>query len=117
MSSGAKDIDAMKITQSVVKLTPMKTRLDDGIFHSDRLNVIDSAFEAHLKSSFIAKEIKKAIRSKKLPKKPIHLLLDDALKQNIISQDDYNTLKEAIALKDDVVQVDGFDVKDYLNRK
>lgn len=117
MSSGVKDTDAMKITQSVVKLSPMKTKLDDGIFHSDRLNVIDSAFEAHLKSSFIAKEIKKAIRSKKLPKKPIHLLLDDALNQNIINQNEYNTLKDAITLKDEVVQVDGFDMENYLNRK
>lgn len=116
LSSGVRDTDAQEITKSVVTQSQMKTKLSEGIFHSDVLNNIDSTFSAHLDAAPIARKIKKAIRAKELPKKPIYQLVNEALKLNIINEAEHLFINSAISLKDNAVQVDSFDVQDYLKR-
>ena len=116
LSSGVKDTDAQEITKSVVMKSQMKNKLSEGIFYSDALKNIDNSFSAHQEAKPIVRKIKNAIRANKLDKKPIYKLVDEALKLKIISDEEHSVLSNAIKLKDTAVQVDSFDVKDYLKR-
>ena len=110
------DEDAKEIVATMVKDTIVRERLSDGIFRSKRFVEIDETFKLHLKASDIVRKIKKAIRSKTLPKQAIYLLVDTALEKGVIDKDEFNTLSSAIKAKDDLVQVDSFTMEDYKNR-
>ena len=116
LSSGVNDKDVQKVAASVVTQSQMKEKLSEGIFHSDVLNNIDNTFNAHLDAVPMVKKIKKAIRAKELAKKPIYQLIDEALKLKIITKEEHLFISNAIILKENAVQVDSFDLKDYLKR-
>ena len=95
----------------------MRDRLVDGIYHSKTYTDIQDALKLHELSQSSVKKIKAAVRTKKLPKMNISLLIDEALKVGIITEDEKNILQEAKKAKESVVQVDGFKIEDYLSRK
>ena len=62
----------------------------------------------------VRKKIKRAIREKHLPQKPILLLLDQALSKKIITPEEYESLKEAEQAREKALQVDTFTREEYL---
>jgi len=117
MSRDVNDKLSKKLAHSISVNCKMRDKLVDGIYHSKSYRAIQDALKLHELSQPIVKKIKKAIRGKKLPKKSISLLLDDALEAAIINEDEKNILIKAKEAKEQAVQVDGFKIDDYLNRK
>ncbi|MFT4718723.1 MAG: acyl-CoA dehydrogenase, partial [Rickettsiales bacterium] len=92
----------------------LKDKLTSGIYLPEdkgevlgRLENAVSLYEKTLKSR---DRIKLSIKNKKLPKKPIKLLLDDALRNNIISQYEFDMLKESESALYDSILVDDYKV-------
>ena len=61
----------------------------------------------------VEKKIRKAVKSRKLNKKS-KTLLDDALKANLITQEEFHLIAEAERLRLDAVQVDDYSPEEYL---
>jgi len=116
MSRDINDKLSSKLANTVRSNNDTRDKLVDGIYHSKTYEDIINALKLHESSISIVKKIKSAIRSKKLPKKSVYLLLDEAQNLGIITKDEKDTLVKAQTAKEAVVQVDGFDVEDYLNR-
>lgn len=120
LNSMAKDVDdrlSSKLAQSVRVNGTMRDRLVNGIYHSKVYENIQEALNLHEESLPYAHKIKKAIRNKKLPKKNIYTLLDEAVDAEVISANERDVLLKAKEMKEAVVQVDGFDIDDYLTRR
>ena len=115
------DKTSHKVAQLIQEDSEQRDRLTAGIFlHSDPndpARKIDDAFKMVKKAQGVERKIKKAIRSKQLPKKRVRFLMDDALKANIISQEEYDSLHKAVELRLDAIQVDDFSQKEYIERK
>jgi len=117
MSRDVNDKLSKKLAHTISVNGEVRDKLIDGIYHSQAYTAIQDALKLHELSQPIVKKIKKAIRSKKLAKKSISLLFDDALEAGIINEDEKNILIKAKEAKEQAVQVDGFKIDDYLNRK
>ena len=94
----------------------VRDRVVDGIYHSKIYKEIEDALALHEESMGVVKKIKQAIRSGKLPKQSVYLLLDEAVKTGVITEDEKNLLDRAKEAKESVVQVDGFMIQEYLKR-
>jgi len=117
MSRDVSDNLSKKLAHSISVNGEMRDRLVDGIYHSKTYTDIQNALRLHELSQSSVKKIKTAVRAKKLPKMNISLLIDEALKVGIITEDEKSILQEAKKAKESVVQVDGFKIEDYLARK
>jgi len=120
LNSFGRDVDdslSKKLSHSISVTGEMRDRLIEGIYHSTAYNNIQEAFKLHEEVEPSVKKIKMAMRKKQLPKQNIYTLLEEAVKLNIITEDEKNLLLKAKSLKENVVQVDGFLVEDYLARK
>lgn len=117
MSRDVSDMLSKKLAQAISIDCKMRDRLVNGIYHSSTYTTIQEALKLHQLSQPYLSKIKKAVRAKKLPKKSLSLLFDEAVKTGVISEEEKNILVEAKELKEQVVQVDGFKVDDYLSRR
>ena len=117
LSRDVSDKLSHKLANTISVNSDMRDRLVDGIYHSKAYTDIQNALKLHESSQSSVKKVKAAVRAKKLPKKNVYILLDEALKLGIITEDEKNILQEAKKAKESVVQVDGFKVEDYLSRK
>ena len=68
------------------------------------------------KAEAIERKIKKAVKAKKLPKKRVRFLVDEALTQGIITKEESDTLSKAVEMRLDAIQVDDFSQEEYLAR-
>jgi acyl-CoA dehydrogenase len=73
----------------------------------------EHAFKLVTEANAIYHKIFKAVKSKKLPKGKPFKLLDKALEAGVISAAEHETVKAAEAARDDAVEVDSFDLKDF----
>ncbi len=78
---------------------------------SQPLDRVENAFQKVLACSELYKRLSAAIKSKKLPKKALENLLDEALEKEVISEEEFNKLQEAEAARFDALQVDEFEFK------
>ena len=114
-----------KVSHQVAHLiqqdSEQRDRLTEGIYMSDdpedALTRLDNAFKMVKKSEVIEKKIRKAVRAKTLPKKRASQLIDLALEKNVITQEEYGTIKKAEEMRNDAIQVDSFTQEEYINRK
>lgn len=116
MKEDVSDKLSHELARSASMSGDMRDRLIDGIYHSKVYKEIANAQKLHEESLHVVKKIKDAIKSKKLPKQNIYLLIDEALKIGIITEDDKNLLSMTKEAKEAVVQVDGFMIEEYLKR-
>jgi len=117
LSPDVSDKLSKKLAHTITSDSEIRDRLIDGIYHSDTYTQIQEALKLHESSQATVKKIKKAIRVGKLPKQNIYSLAEKALKEDIITDDEKKILLQAKKAKEQVVQVDGFKVEDYLARK
>ena len=119
LNSLARDVDdklSHELSNAISLRGDIRDRLIDGIYHSKSLKNIENALHLHEDSQLIIHKIKRAIKNKKLPKQSIASLMGEALKLNIITDEEHHLLERAYLAKHAAVQVDGFENESYLKR-
>lgn len=98
----------------------IRNRLTEGIYipkdRNQQMGRLEYALKVIRQAESVEKKIKKAVKEGKLPKKKIHLLLDEAQKQNVISADELRLLQEADQVRYDAILVDDYSEAEYLGR-
>lgn len=82
----------------------------------DNLGRLDQAFKAVQKTEVLAVKIKKAIRAKTLKKGSLLSILDEAVKQGVLSSAEAKQVTDAEAKRYDAILVDEFTLEEYINR-
>jgi acyl-CoA dehydrogenase len=116
----AEDKISHKISVLIQKDGVQRDRLTEGIYYPTKegepLRRLEIAFKAVKAAEETEKKIRKAIKEKKLPKKRIAQLIDEALKLGIISQVEVANLKKSEELRKDAITVDDFSQEEYLGK-
>lgn len=117
IGSQASDGWSHGIAESMLKEGGVRERLSEGVYvphdRNEALGRLEYAFSMVNRAESAEKKIKKAVREKVLPKKKIHLLLDEARQKNIISEDELKLIQEADAIRYDAILVDDFSEEQY----
>ncbi|MFP5519645.1 MAG: acyl-CoA dehydrogenase [Bdellovibrionia bacterium] len=120
IGSQASDGWSHAIASSMLKLDGIRNRLTDGIYmpkdREQQLARLEYAFEISHKADALEKKIRKAIRDGKMPKKKGLAAIEEALAKSVITQEEYNLLKEAEAVRYDAILVDDFSEQEYHGR-
>lgn len=115
-SCGSKDIDERYIANEYSKSGEAKNRLTQGIYlptdNKETLAKLENALLSYENTINARQKIKKAISQGKLPKAAIKTVIDNALLQNIITQTEFEELKESEELLFDVILVDDYKFKE-----
>jgi acyl-CoA dehydrogenase len=80
---------------------------------TEAIGRLEKAYKTIRKAEAVEQKIRKATHAKKLNKKS-KTLLADALKANIITQDEFNLIAEAERLRFDAIQVDDYSEEEYV---
>ncbi len=113
-----------EITHKIARLIQtdgeQRDRMTEGLFYPKRdgeaLKRLEVAFKAIKAAEETEKKIRKAVKEKKLPKARIPQLVEEALKQGIITQVEAMNLKRSEELRLDAITVDDFSQEEYLGR-
>ena len=120
-SIGSQASDGWSHLISTAMLTEggVRDRLTDGIYmptdRNEALGRLEHAFTVVNKADAAEKKIKKAIRDGALPKKKVHLLLEEARNKNIITADEFKLVTEADSVRYDAILVDDFSQEEYMS--
>jgi acyl-CoA dehydrogenase len=114
-----------RVSHQVAKLiqqdTEQRDRLTQGIYlpkdPNEALAKLDQTFKMVKKSEDIERKIRRAVKSKVLPKKRVNQLLDLALEKSVITKDEFGIITKAEEMRNDSIQVDSFTQQEYLNRE
>lgn len=116
----AEDKISHKISVLIQKEGVQRDRMTEGLYYptkeGDALRRLEVAFKAVKVAEETEKKIRKAIKERKLPKKKIGQLIDEALKLGIISQVEVANLKKSEELRRDAITVDDFSQEEYLGK-
>lgn len=119
-SIGAPPSDKLthKICETILKPSELRDRLTNGIFipkdEKEALGRLEQAFAVISRSEEAEKKIRKAIKSKELPKQKGPQLYDQALAKNIINKQEFDDLVRSNDLRWDAIQVDDFSEEEFL---
>lgn len=123
-SIGKAPSDALSHQVARLIQTPgaLRDRIVGGIYiptdaAKEHVAFLEKTFRAVKAAEDTERKVKKAVRSKQLPKVKGAALYEEALKKNVITQPEYAMLAEAEKLRWDAIQVDEFTLEDYLKRK
>lgn len=116
LSLGPSDSLSNKISKSLLEDSQVLDRLTEGIHISKdkRMKLLKVGYELSIKIRPIEMKIKQAVRDKKLEKKRIHLIKDEALEKGIITQEEHKQLSDLEKIGWEAIQVDSFTQKEYL---
>lgn len=119
LSSLPSDQISHQVARIMQEGTPQRQRLSEGMYISDTqgdaLNKLDTAFDLIQQTQGAERKIKKAIKSKILPKsKRLANILDLALEKGIISEQEHGQIQKATVARLDAIQVDCFTLEEYL---
>jgi acyl-CoA dehydrogenase len=94
-----------------------RDRLTHGLYHpkdpEEQMLRLDRAFKKIKEAEGVDRKIRKAIRTKTLPKKRIPELIDMALEKGVITAEEKAVITEAEELRWDAIQVDDFTQEQY----
>ncbi len=113
------DVLDRQVVQSVMEAGGARDRLTDGIYLTDRegeqIAILEDAFNKVIAAEPLEAKIKSAVKKGELDSSS----LADAVKANIITQDEADMIEIANAARDEVVKVDSFPSKNsnYSNGK
>jgi acyl-CoA dehydrogenase len=111
------DALGQNVARMLLKPSPARDRLTDGIYcpedTNEPLGRIDDALKKVILAAPVEKELNKAIREgviqPRSSAKTLEEQLEDAVSVNIITHEQANLVREAIAARRDVITVDDFD--------
>ncbi len=119
LAESISDTLVYKTSKAFLTDGPARNNLTSGIYLPDdrtqHIARLEHAFQVISRSEKSERKIRDAIRKKELPKKKVRFVIDEALSKNIISQKEYDELKESAELRLDAIQVDSFTQEEYLN--
>ena len=108
-----------KVSNAILTDGSARDNLTEGIYlpndKTQHIARLEHAFQVILRSENSERKIRNAIRKKQLPKTKVRFVIDEALSKSIISQTEYDELKESAELRLDAIQVDSFTQEEYLN--
>jgi acyl-CoA dehydrogenase len=114
---GPKDADCHRVARIMQTPGAQRERLTGGMYvpheEGQALARLEQAFLAAVAADEVAKRIKVAIRERRLPRRPVPSLLEEALQEGIISAEDVALVEKAEALRNDAIQVDSFSEEEY----
>jgi acyl-CoA dehydrogenase len=96
-----------------------RDRLTDGVYLPDPadmnepLSVLENAFRLSVQSDAVARKIREAVKSGKLPKEAPSKLVVKAVDAGIISQEEASLVAETEKARRDAVAVDSFTMEEY----
>ena len=120
-SVGRAPSDALgkEISQLIQKEPAVREFLTSSVFVpkdlKDGISKYESTYKKILGSDLAFKKIRKAVKSRVLPKKPVTDLVDLAIQENIISVAEGDQIKDAESARLDTIQVDSFTNDEYLS--
>lgn len=119
MSRGVSDNLTHVISTKILNDQEQRHRFTADIYlpkdKEDQLGRLENAYKIVKAAEVAESKIRKAIRSKQLPKvKKLLEIIDQALEKNIITKGDYENLKMAEEVRSDAIQVDSFTQEEYL---
>ena len=108
-----------KTSEAFLTDGPARNNLTNGIYlpndGTQHISRLEHAFQVISRSENSERKIRDAIRKKQLPKAKVRFVIDEALSKDIISQTEYDELKESAELRLDAIHVDCFTQEEYLN--
>ena len=106
-----------KISNAIQNPGEQRDRFTEGLYiprdPSEALGELEDAFDAVTATVPLVKKVQSAIRAKTLPKKPVELLVDEAVSKGVLTSEEGNKLRDAEAKRLDAIQVDSFDATEY----
>ncbi len=121
ISSCPSDGQGSQVAAIVQTPGEQRTRLTDGVFVSnsgqDHFHKLEKALITVKAAEATDRKIKSAVRSKQLPRLKGAPLYDEALKQKVITQPEFDTLALAEKVRWEMIQVDEFTLDEYKNRR
>lgn len=118
LASPPKDALGSKVVQAMLNDESVREVLSRGIFipkdPKEALGRLEQAYYKIKEAEPIEKKIKKAMRKKTIPKKPVFAVLDEAVKAGVITDAEMKVISEAEKLRYDAIQVDHFTEEEYL---
>jgi acyl-CoA dehydrogenase len=119
ISTAPSDALGGKVARAMQEDTERRDRLTDGIFlpsgNEKGIARYEHTFRLVLQARPLLKKLHKAVKAKKLPRKLPRNLIDPALEQGILTQEEAELLREAEAARYDAIQVDEFTLDEYLH--
>jgi acyl-CoA dehydrogenase len=117
LGTGPRDADAEAIAEILQTPGALRDRLTAGAYRprgGDPLARLEEAFRLCTQADGIAHELRKAVRSGRLPKLPQAELVAKAVAEAVITREQAEILARAEAARDEVIQVDSFTEEEYL---
>jgi acyl-CoA dehydrogenase len=122
MSSGPSDGMGAQVSQIITTPGPQRDRIIQGVYipgehmKHDHLYQLEHALVTVKAAEETDRKVKKAVRAKKLPKIKGAALYDEALKQNVITKQEFDVLALAEKARWEMIQVDEWTLDEYKNR-
>jgi len=122
ISSGPSDGMGAQVAAIIQTPGPQRDRMIQGVYipgenmKSDHLYQLERAFVTVKAAEETDRKVKRAVRSKKLPRLKGAPLYDEALKQNVITKQEFDVLALAEKVRWEMIQVDEFTLDEYKNR-
>ncbi len=118
LGSSPSDELVRQVSSVLTKDSEQRDRLTQGIFipvkEGEHFARLEETFKLILQAEAAEKKIKKAIRAKQLPKKPIKSLISEAQSQGIVTAAEAQVLEQAEKARWEAIQVDDFSEEEYL---
>jgi acyl-CoA dehydrogenase len=118
LGRGASDGDVNKVAKLMQTPGEQRDRLFDLLYQPtaehEPVARLEAAFAACIQADQIVAKIRTAIRKRLLPKGKPMTMLDAAVRAGVLTTAEVEQVRAAEKLRDDVIEVDGFSVRDYL---
>ena len=112
IGSSTKDEYDFKLARMIQNNVEQRKRLNDGIFvptePTERMAQLETAFHLFMETKPIHKKVRSAAKAKKIRKNHPKDLYTQALEASIITQEEFDKVKEVNKMAYDVIQVDDF---------
>lgn len=117
LSSHITDNLTHAMVESMISDTPTRERMIEGMYlpknPEEQVGRLQHAFKIVSQADAAEKKIRKAVKDGVLPKKKMHLLIEDALAKSVITAADKEVLLKSELVRFDAVQVDDFNEEQY----
>lgn len=118
LGDGPGDDLSHKVAQALQVPGAQRDRISDGMYLptdvDSAVGRLENAFGLSVEAEGVAKKIKAAVKAKKLPRKAPAALVEEALKQGVITGAEADLVRRAEEARFDAITVDSFDLDEYL---
>ena len=122
MSSGPSDGMGAQVAAIVQNPGPQRDRLIDGVYRPgenmkhDHLYQMEKALVTVKAAESTDRKVKRAVRTKQLPKIKGAAIYEQALSKGVISREEFDVIAQAEKVRWEMIQVDEFTLDQYRNR-